>query len=315
MRLSSVGEFGLIKRLRSRFEQNDFVVIGPGDDAALVDFPDGDVLVSTDVAVEGVHFRLHWSTAHQIGRRIAAQNLADIAAMGGHPVALTVALTVPPNCQVEWIEELSSGIAFEAASLGASVVGGDVARGPNIQIAITALGQRRRLPAVSRGGASVGEVVALAGDLGWSAAGLACLSRGHSSPVEFVERFRVPTPPYAAGPLAARNGATAMIDTSDGLIADVAHIAEASEVAIDLSKAALTPSDALVETAVMVGGNAWEWVLGGGEDHCLVATFPAHKRLPKGFTAIGQVVAGTAGRVTVDRKEPPVGRLGHDHFA
>lgn len=315
MRLSALGEFGLIARITSHFTNNDYVVIGSGDDAALVDFPDGDALISTDVAVEGVHFRNHWSTPHEIGRRIAAQNLADIAAMGGHPVALTVALTVPPNVQVEWVEELTAGIAFEAGLVGASVVGGDLARGTQTQIAITALGQRRKSLAITRAGASVGEIVAIAGDLGWSAAGLACLSRGQSSPAKFVNRFRVPEPPYSAGPLASRRGATAMIDTSDGLLADVGHIAAASEVAIDLFRSALEPSEELVLLANSLGLDAWDWVLTGGEDHCLVAVFPPDKPLPKGFRAIGKVVSTEAGLVTLDGKLFDHGRPGHDHFA
>lgn len=314
MRLSEVGEFGLIARLIALFGQNDQVALGPGDDAALVEMPDGDVLVSTDIAVDGVHFRQHWMSAEQIGRRIAAQNLADIAAMGGYPTALVVAAVLPSNLQVGWIEELFAGLAAEAESVGASVVGGDVTSGQQLTISVTVLGQRRGRPAVSRASASVGEVVAVAGELGFSAAGLALIERGHRQPQSVIDRFRVPSPPYALGPAAARAGATAMIDTSDGLLADAGHIARASEVSIDLNSGSLTPPEQLVEIGHSLRLDPVIWVMTGGEDHCLLATFPADRRLPRGFRQIGVVADGEPGTVTVDGQLPAYHRLGHDHF-
>ena len=314
MRLSELGEFGLISRLVGQLEQNRQVVIGPGDDAALVDMPDGDVLVSTDIAVEGVHFRRHWSTPEQIGRRIAAQNLADIAAMGGYPTALVVAAVLPTNLQVEWVEELFLGLAAEAGSAGASVVGGDLAAGPNLTISITVLGQRRGRPAVTRAAATAGQVVAVCGDLGFSAAGLALLERGQREPSEFIDRFRVPKPNYEAGPAAARAGATAMIDISDGLLADAGHIASSSEVGINLFSEALQPSAELVEIGRTLRLEPMAWVLTGGEDHGLLATFPEGRRLPKAFRPIGEVVEGPVGSVTIDGAPPAFGRRGHDHF-
>lgn len=314
MKLAHMGEFRLIARLVSKFHQSDQVLIGPGDDAALVRMPDGDVLVTTDILVEGIHFKREWSSPLEIGQRVAAQNMADIAAMGGYPTAIVVAVTLPPETELSWVEALAVGIETECAAVGASVVGGDVASGDRVVISMTVLGQRRGNPPVTRAGAKVGDVVAVAGDLGWSAAGLACLQRGHQSPRQFVSRFRVPTPPYAAGPIAARAGATAMIDTSDGLLADAGHIAEASGVALDLARAQLAPADELALLGRSLGQDPFDWVLRGGEDHCLLATFPPGSGLPAEFRPIGTVVSGATGAVLLDGQPPPAGPLGHDHF-
>lgn len=312
MSLRGIGEFALIARLTSKLRQHRGVVIGPGDDCALVDFPDGDALVTTDMLVEGVHFRRDWLTPTQLGRRVAAQNLADIAAMGGVPTAVVVAMSLPESVDSKWVQGVVAGMAAEVEAQGASIVGGDLARGDSVVISMTVMGSRRGLPAVTRANAYEGQVVAFAGDLGYSAAGLAALQSGVAAPA-FVARYRVPKPPYAAGPAAARAGATAMIDVSDGLLADAGHIAEASGVALDLDPAALAPTAAQVRLAAELGVDAQGWVLNGGEDHGLLACFPAGTRLPRGFRRIGRVLAGPAGQVTVGGL--PVAARGHDHFA
>lgn len=314
MKLQHIGEFSLIARLVEKFKQSEQVLIGPGDDAALVAAPDGDVLVTTDILVEGLHFRRDWMTPIEIGRRVAAQNLADIAAMGGVPTAVVVSVVLPDDTELSWVESLAVGMAAEVESVGASVVGGDVSGGERVVISMTVLGARNGVQAVRRNGAQIGDRLAVAGDLGWSAAGLACLQLGHGSPRQFVERFRVPTPPYAAGPIAARAGASAMIDTSDGLLADAGHIAQASRVAIDLDPDALNPSGALAELGRNLGLDALEWVLAGGEDHCMLATFPGNRPLPAEFRQIGRVVAGEPGAVTLGGQIPAVSQRGHDHF-
>jgi thiamine-monophosphate kinase len=147
---------------------------------------------------------------------------------------------------------------------------------------------------VLRSGARPGDVVALAGRLGWSAGGLAVLRRGFSSPVAVVSAHRRPTPPYAAGPAAAERGATAMCDVSDGLLADLGHIAAASCVTVDLDRAALVraclePAGALQQVGSALGVDPLAWVLTGGEDHALVATFPAWVEPPEGWAVIGSV--------------------------
>lgn len=311
-----LGEFEIIERLRSKFGSNKYVVLPSGDDAAVVDTPDGDVVISTDMAVEGVHFRTDWSTSIQIGQRITAQNFADIAAMGAAPVAMTVAVAVPVATHITWLEGLMVGIEAECKPLDVAVVGGDMSRSDAIVISITVIGHRRGLPAVTRAEAQAGDIVAIAGRVGYSAAGLACLLRGHRSPREAVDAYLTPKPPYAAGPIAAKAGATAMIDVSDGLIADVGHIARASAVHIDLNPKAVEPDSFLISLARNMAEDPRAWTLSGGEDHALVAVFPPTVKLPPPFRPLGKVLANdiSGGKVTVGG-ESPVSSSGHDHFA
>ncbi|NMI01757.1 thiamine-phosphate kinase, partial [Pseudonocardia acidicola] len=149
---------------------------------------------------------------------------------------------------------------------------------------------------------------------GWAAAGLAVLSRGFRSPVAVVGAHRVPEPPYAAGPQAAVAGATSMIDVSDGLMADLGHLAEASGVLIDVRTAALEVPQRLSEVASALGADPRHWMLTGGEDHALAATFPRDVALPEGWTAIGAVRETSTPRVLVDGR-PYEGPAGWDHFA
>lgn len=310
--IAETGEFGVIARVRQRLPQGAGVLIGPGDDAALVAAPDRRVVATTDLLLEGVHFRRDWSGAYAVGRKAAAQNLADIAAMGARPTALLVALVAPGSLSVSWTDQLAAGLADEAAAVGASVVGGDTVRGATITVAVTALGDLRGRKPVTRDGARPGDVIAVAGWLGWSAAGLALLSAGHVSPRALVEAHRRPEPPYDAGPMAARMGATAMIDVSDGLLADVGHIAEASRLRADITASRLDVPTQLREAARVVGvEDPLTWVLTGGEDHALLATFPPDTRLPARWRPIGTMSPGRG--VTVDGA-PYTGPAGWDHF-
>jgi thiamine-monophosphate kinase len=296
-----VGEFGVIGRVLAQAGSARVTQIGPGDDAAVLRTPDGRVVATTDVLVEGRHFRRDWSSAEDIGHKAAAANLADVAAMGGVATALLVGLACPPTTQTAWLEGVAAGLAAECAPLGAAVVGGDLvasaADSSSVVLSVTALGDLGGRPPVLRSGARPGDVVALAGRLGWSACGLAVLRRGFSSPVAVVSAHRRPTPPYAAGPGAAEAGATAMCDVSDGLLADLGHIASASRVVIDLDRAALVraclePAGPLEQVGAALGADPLSWVLTGGEDHALVATFPKRVPLPVGWTPVGEVRAG-----------------------
>ena len=285
--VAETGEFGLIDRVREVGGTNGRVLIGPGDDAAHLATPDGSFLVSTDLLVEGRHFRRDWSTAHQIGRKAAAANLSDLNAMGGVATALTVGLAVPGGTPTEWVVELARGFEEEAALVGAHVVGGDMTSADSAVIAVTVMGEAAR--PVTRGGALAGDVVAVAGRLGWSAAGYAALSRGFRSPKAAVEAHRCPTPPYAAGPAAARAGATAMIDVSDGLLADLGHLAAAADVTISLDSAAIAVDAPIATVAEALGADPLGFVLTGGEDFALAATFGSVSDLPEGWRAIGRV--------------------------
>jgi thiamine-monophosphate kinase len=317
MRPGEIGEFALIDQVVMRLPVGSQTELGPGDDAAVVRVPDGRVVVSTDVLVEGRHFRRDWSTAHDIGRRAVAANLADIAAMGATTTALVVGLAVPADVDVAWVTELADGIAAEASAVGAGVVGGDVVRGDQVVVSVTALGDLGGRTAVRRSGAHPGDVVALAGRLGWAAAGLAVLSRGFRSPRKVVDAHRVPEPPYAAGPIAAAAGATAMIDVSDGLLADAAHIARASGVCIDIDPERLTVDPPVRDAAAAYNIDPHVWLLSGGDDHALLATFPPDVALPSDFTAIGSVVARTTADAGVDvrvKGQVYAGPTGFDHF-
>ena len=307
--LADVGEFGLIDALRPMFAQGERVILGPGDDAAILAVPSGQVVVSTDLLVEGRHFRRDWSAAREIGRKAAAQNLADLMAMGGTGTGLVVGFGAPPDLPLAWALELAAGLAEESAVVGASVLGGDVTRSDQIVLAVTVLGQCER--PVRRDGARPGDVVALAGRIGWAAAGQAVLGRGFRSPRVVVEAHRRPEPPYAEGPRAAELGATAMIDVSDGLLADLGHIAAASRVAIDVHTDAFDLAEPLQAVGAALGVDPLGFVLAGGEDHPLAASFPVGVDLPASWTVIGSVAEGEG--VTVDGAEWD-GPRGNDHF-
>jgi len=313
--VADVGEFGLLRELADRFDQGPQVYVGPGDDAAVLRTPKGHVVVSTDLLVEGRHFRREWASAGDIGRRAAAQNLSDVNAMGGRTIALTVGLALPPSLPAQWVLDLADGIAEEAGIVGASVVGGDLTAGSEVVIAVTVLGECSVAP-VLRSGAQPGDVLAIAGRQGWAAAGLAVLGRGFRSPRKLVEAHQRPEPPYDAGPVAAEAGATAMIDVSDGLVADVGHLAEDSGVVIDIDTGAFTLDEPMQAVGAALGVDPMQFVLGGGEDHPVVATFPSGTALPEGFREIGRVSAcrdGAGAAVTVDGASYE-GPAGWTHF-
>jgi len=315
--LADLGEFGLIdhvSRIVSEVAPGDDVLVGPGDDAAVLRVRKGHVLVSTDLMVEGRHFRKDWADAIDVGHRAAAQNLSDINAMGGRAVWLTVGFAAPPTLPAQWALDFVRGFAEECATVGAGVVGGDVTSSDKITIAVTVLGACTVSP-VLRSGAQVGDVVALTGRQGWAAGGLAVLGRGFRSPRVLVDAYRRPQPPYDAGLVAAEAGATAMIDVSDGLLADAAHVAAASGVAIDITSTTLEVPEPLVAVGSATGADPLTFVLGGGDDHSLLATFPAGTALPEGWVEIGTVAeAGADGpRVTVDGSSYD-GPTGWTHF-
>jgi thiamine-monophosphate kinase len=232
--------------------------------------------------------------------------------MGAVPTALLVAFCAPPDLDVRWAEELTDGIAAEAASAGAFVVGGDVSASPTLTIAVTALGDLRGRDPVLRSGARPGDVVALAGRIGYAAAGYTVLSRGFRSPKVLVEAHRRPEVRYPLGPAAAELGATAMLDVSDGLLADLGHIAAASAVAIDVRKDAFLVPAQMSDTAHALGVDPYAWILTGGDDHALAATFPAATVLGEDWLVIGAVGAGSG--VTVDGRPYTGGAAGWDHF-
>jgi len=298
------------------------VQIGPGDDAAGLTCQ-GMMLLSTDTMVANRDFSPEWSTARDLGRKAVASNFADIAAMGAEPLGLLVALTVPPQTTLDWLRDFAEGLAYGINQLApaAGVVGGDLALGDQLHIAITSIGSLAEGEAVKRSGAQAGHLVAIAGKQGQSAAGLDMLRSGAhlslgSQPGSLALRVAIaahlsPEPPILLGDSARRSGATAMIDVSDGLVRDAARIAKASAVTLDLDSRALSYfADPLLELALLLdpapvaaAERAKNWVLQGGEDHCLLACFPPAAGIPEGFRVIGVVTNGKPGAVLVDGHE------------
>lgn len=309
--VADIGEFGLIAALQRRLKTTPAVEVPSGDDAAVLRLGADRLVVSTDMLVQDRHFRLEWSSPEDIGHKAAAQNCADLTAMGARPVALTAAIAMPAETSVEWVLGVVDGLVAEAADLGAAVVGGDVTRAPVITISVTALGVPSGSRLVGRDGASPTDVLAVCGRLGWAAAGLAVLGRGFRSPRTVVDAHRRPQPPYSAGALAAAAGATSMIDVSDGLLADVGHIAESSGVRVVIDADALPVDDQIRETASAFNADPLGWVLAGGDDHALAATFPSDATLPAGFVVVGEVQQGSGVEVPGYRH---IGAPGFDHF-
>ncbi|WP_449408144.1 thiamine-phosphate kinase [Microbacterium maritypicum] len=313
-RLGDLSEGEILRAILTRTVPGAHTLIGPGDDAALVSTPSGSVVVTTDTLVHGPDFRLAWSSGYDLGWKAAAVNLADVAAMGARPTALLVALAVPRDLRLSFVEQLAVGFREACAALapGCAVVGGDLTVSDVLTVAVTALGDLEGRPAVTRAGARPGDAVAIAGELGHAARGLAVLFgrfRDGDTPVP-VDATRLgdgeraalaaqlrPSPPIGLGPVAALAGATAMMDVSDGLALDARRLAAASGVTIALDGAAL--------------GDDPERSLAGGEDHALLATFPDDV-LPPGYRRIGEVRARGGQDLLVDDR--PVDVSGWDPY-
>jgi thiamine-monophosphate kinase len=248
------------------------VLVGIGDDAAVVR-GSAQQVITTDLAVEDVHFSKRWSNAFDIGRKATAANIADILAMGAKPQYLVVALTLTGDEGLARIEELARGIKSEADKTGAIVVGGDISRGSALAIAITAIGSVDR--AITRSGAIVGEGIYISSLTGWSAAGLYLLTHEiepiHAVHAMALNEFRAPTLDYACD----FTRAGALCDTSDSLLISLEAIALASEVELNIDVSAIESAYEFKELSLLaqsVGLDAFEWILGGGEDHVFVAT-------------------------------------------
>ncbi len=298
------------------------LLVPPGDDAAVsrvgrqqevADVAEiVEIVATTDAMVRDRDWRDAWSSGEDVGAKVVAQNLADIAAMGGRPTGLLVTLVADPATTVEWALGLSRGIGAAAAAYDCDVLGGDLSSSPAgaLMVSVTALGEMDGLAPVLRSGARVGDVVAVCGSLGLAGAGWALLEQGRpDADPQAVARQRRPEPPLAEGPVAARAGASAMLDISDGLLRDADRIGRASEVCLDLSETALAP-DVERLTAALGPDLAHECVLAGGEEHSLLATFPSRDHVPRSFRVVGQVVAGRGVSLDGIRQQP----RGWDHF-
>jgi len=295
--LAELGESESLQRTIGRLTTSESVLIGPGDDAAVINLSENRFVVTTDSMIEDHDFKLNWSSGFDLGYKAVATNLADVAAMGAKPVALVVSLAVPKQTRISWLEAFADGLSQALTELAptASVVGGDLASSEKVFISVTAHGDLEGRAPVLRSGAKVGDLLAVGGTLGKAAAGLALLTEGGSAAEAFDDlvSFQLrPRPPIELGVVAANNGATAMLDISDSLVKDASRIAEQSKVCLSINSSDLLGFQAVLEQAAQrLNQPALDWVLFGGEDHGLLATFPSLELVPKGFKVIGKVIA------------------------
>lgn len=264
-----MNEETIIERLREIFaHSNPDIQVGIGDDAAIVTTTQ-QTAVTTDMAVDGVHFRKEWSTAAEIGGRVAVANVADIYAMGATPTFLVVAVSLTGAETMEWIEEFATGIAHECRLAGAAVIGGDIVRSDRFSVSITAMGKSERI--IRKEGASIGDDVYLSQLPGFSRAGLEQLERGFSYDHRAIAEFKKPTFDYNLARAYSR--ATSMRDISDAFIIQAESMTRSYAFDID---PALIEADKdfpeLDSIARSLGFDVWELILGGGEDHVLLAT-------------------------------------------
>jgi len=298
-------ESELIAALAAVFKLSDAnvrenVLIGIGDDGAVVAPSSRKSVLAADMAIEGVHFNREWSTLGEIGAKITAANLADIYAMGGEPKYLLVSAGLTADFGIAQVTELAKGIAEEAALVGASVVGGDISRAEQLVISISVFGEVEN--PITRSGAKVEDSVIISGLPGISAAGLLQLQSGITEST-FVSVHKKPTVNYQ---LAKKfHGVNAMCDVSDGLLSELNHIASASGVGIELDSKLIAEIPGFKELEAATNGDIWELVLSGGEDHVFVATTSSD--IPEGAHRIGKVVSGTGVKVSGISKLPATG--------
>lgn len=292
--VSDIGEQGVLDRILPLLSRGTGVLVGPGDDAAVIDWPSGSLVTTMDLMVEGPDFRLDWSTGFDVGWKAMASNLADVAAMGAVPRGVIIGLAVPDNLGISAIEDIADGVSagLDAMAPGCGVWGGDLSSASKVMLSVTVVGDLEGRAPITRSGSRAGHIVAHAGQMGVSSRGLAELLRDGSDPEALRETSDAviwhlrPTPPLHLGPEAARAGACAMMDVSDGLLIDARRMAKASGVMIDLDGGAISDHHALT----------------GGEDHGLLACFPAGVSLPDGFVVVGRVLERSEqpGEVMVD---------------
>lgn len=333
MNLRDLGEFGLIARLRQRWPAwPQSVVVGPGDDAAAIR-PAADhlLLFTVDAMVEDIHFRRRWMPPRDLGWKAMAQNISDIAAMGGAPTYALVCLSAPAGSQAAFVDQLYDGLDDAAAEYGAVIVGGDVVGSTSqLAISVSLLGEVQENLLLRRSGARPGDVLMATGCLGDAAAGLRLLEAGlapAAAEEEAVARHLRPAPRVDQARLLARSGAvTAAIDISDGLAGDAARIAQESGVGVRLYADCVPVGPACTRVAERLNLDPLTLALAGGEDYELLLAVRSeaahglpdwlHHELATGLTTVGEVVEPDRGLVFVhtDGRETPLAGA-WDHFA
>jgi thiamine-monophosphate kinase len=295
--VAELGENESLRRTVSRLNGSDFAIVGSGDDSAVIKAADGRFVVTTDTMIEGHDFRLDWSNGFDLGWKAVATNVSDVAAMGARPTSLVVAIAVPGSTRISFLEDFADGLmaACEKLAPGCGVVGGDLAASDQVFISVTAHGDLEGREPILRSGAKPGDVLAVAGTLGRAAAGLALLFTGDVGAINaydaLVDVQKRPEPPISAG---IGLNATSMLDLSDGLARDAARISKASGVKLVINSKDLQGFEAMLDDVAMrLGVSSRDWVLGGGEDHSLLATFAPGVEIPREFKPIGLVAEGS----------------------
>lgn len=327
--VGEIGEEGILNVILPILKSHG-AGLGPGDDAGALVVSGKEIVVSVDTIVQDQDFRLLWASGYEhrafdIGWKSIAQNVSDINAMGGTSTGAVISLSMPVQISADWVKEFAQGMASAISSLGASklaVLGGDLSRSSEISVTTTVLGECEH-GKVLRSGAKPGDRLAVAGRMGAAGAGLSILESQHKSSTwsravhRIVEAQCQPIPPLESGPRAAAAGASAMLDISDGLLRDAGRLAKASRVSLELDHSALRPFAQRLDAASnLLGQDAMEWVLRGGEDFGLLASFPQGTDIPEEFTVIGNVVPVLGRRSAILFNGKPVNYLtGFDHFA
>lgn len=327
MRLSSIGEFGFINEIKKMIPASPGVLLGIGDDAALTAMtPEMMLLSTTDMLVQDIHFDLAWTDPVSLGRKSLAVNLSDIAAMGGIPRYALLSLAIPASLPLEFMESFMSGFLAQAQRYGVSLIGGDTcATKAGLVINVTLLGEQHPDRIATRSGACSGDIICISGTLGDSALGLDLLKKGSSSG-NAVKRHLDPVPRVELGRLLAERGiASAMIDISDGLLADLGHILAASAKGARICLDNLPLSDCFNECVARTSKNYLRFPLSGGEDYELLFTLPpaklkaAESAALAGDTAvtiIGEITAETGLLLALaDGSSHETEFYGYDHFA
>ena len=325
MKLSHLGEFGLIEQVRRTMPTNRNVGLGIGDDAALVRAKTDSFLVTADLLLEDVHFSLNWTSLSDLGYKTLAVNLSDIAAMGGVPAYLILSLGIPSHFTSEELDRFYHGIKSLAVKHNVTVVGGDTSVADKFLISACLIGHAPYRP-IRRSGAKLKNDIYVTGTLGDSALGLHLLKHGmltEKGAGYLLSRHHKPTPRLAVGALLARKGlATAMIDVSDGLLQDLGHICRASHIGARIWEEALPLSGAYRELA---GNEGIHYALSGGEDYELLFCARQKDRqlidrlqhqVGVPLTRVGSCVTPNQGVFCLNRSGKPISvpAVGHDHF-
>jgi thiamine-monophosphate kinase len=286
MRLAELGEFGLIDRIRARFPQPAAPELGIGDDAALLSPSAGlQLVVSTALLAEGVHFERSFGQLHLLGRKSLAVNLSDLVAMGARPRWFFLSLAMPAGFPLEEIEALLDGLAEQAAEHGVLLAGGDTCGSRSgLVISVTIMGEQRPERLLRRSAGRPGDDIWVSGALGDSALGLQLLlgqvQKADDTAASYViHRHLDPTPRCGLGQMLAEAGlVSAMIDISDGLLADLGHICEQSGCGAELQLGQLPRSPQFAALTDAASPSCWQLMLSGGEDYELCFTAPAERR-------------------------------------